>query len=109
MASIDHLFISPATDAVAQTSSSMKGWVAAGDETICIHADGLAGSETVTIYMRSQNTLVPVYDRGTSAQAVLTATEPALVFPGGLEYAVAKSATVAACGVYGNVIAPTAR
>lgn len=102
---IDVVMVSPQTAAVANTAST--GVDATGYREVVIHADNLATTEEVDIYMNSNGSKKPVYNYNASAAAVLTATAPAIALLGGLEYFVAKDATAGSCGVYATCISPT--
>lgn len=106
---IDVTMVARTTSAVSNSSALSIAADCSAWAEVCIHADGLAGAEEVDIYMNSNGTLIPVYDSGTSAAAVLTASKPQLRLAGGVEYRVAKDSTAGSCGVYMTGISPTPR
>lgn len=70
-------------------------------------ADGLAGAETVSVWLsHDQGTTWQAYLVG-GAQLTLTATAPNVRVEGPAFLGVTKSATVAATGVYQEIFAPT--
>ena len=89
--------IAPATAAATLVSfSSQEQGLRA---PITISADALATTETVAVYVKVGSTWIAVPD-GLGGTAKLTATSPILALNAGPTYALTKSITASACGVY---------
>lgn len=76
---------------------------------VVLIADNLATTETVTVYQAVTGTstsYVPAVN-ASGAVASLTATLPTCILPGGSTYAITKSATAGACGVYLSPVGPS--
>jgi len=87
--------IEATTDAVTTPAeASING----SDVPVTIHAEGLAGVETVQLKVRNGGAYVDVYQDGHLLR--LTATQNVLSINSPMELGVTKSATVAAVGVY---------
>lgn len=69
-------------------------------QSCVLHADGLATTEEVTVFILGGQTEV-VYP-GTATPARLTATAAAITLPCGPTYGIRKTATAGACGVYAS-------
>lgn len=82
-------------------ASSQMTLPTASYDSVVLHADGLSGSEEVTVFILGgkQRVAYP----GTAAQAKLTATASAITLPPGPTYSIDKPATAATCGVYASV------
>lgn len=68
-------------------------------DTVMLFAVGLAGAETVTVYVNVGGAELAVYDAAGDA-VVLTPTNPSVVLEGGPQYHVEKSSTVGQASVH---------
>ena len=91
--------IQPTTAAVTTQTQ-----IPACNQSVFVHADNLATTETVPILFRSGATWKALTDSAGNVQK-LTATIPVLTLVGGLVYAVTKDATAGSCGVYYDMVA----
>ena len=68
---------------------------------VVISADALATTETVSVFVLAGSAWVAVPD-GIGSTVTLTATNPMVALTPGPKYAVTKSTTAGACGVYAD-------
>lgn len=87
--------ILPTTDLV----STLQPFESNGARSIVIAASSLQGTELVDLFMDVGGTWVPLNDLSGSTVR-LTAVVPMLVLEGGPRYAVTKTNTSTACGVF---------
>lgn len=96
--------IVPQTAAISDKSRRV---MANGSGDVICMSNGLAGAETISVFVESGGAWTAVFDSAGVA-LTMTATRPQISLPGGAHYAFDKSATSGAAGLDCSINSPVA-